>query len=291
MPAFSLKKNQLFAVICLALALVTLAVYWPVTHNAFINYDDDQYITGNPHITSGLTWPNVVWAFQSGELANWHPLTWISHMVDCELIWKLNPGGHHLTNLLFHIANTLLLFLLLRANDGRAVARRIRGGAVCVASVARRVGGLGGGTQGRVERVFLAVDLDRICAVCAKEKLGSPMSPRCFFSRCGLMSKPMVVTLPFVLLLLDFWPLGRISNSGLRMANWKILLLEKIPFFALASRQAPWPFSSKKPAALSGRRRCPSVWRTPRCPMCVIFPKYSGRWISPSFIHYPHTGR
>src|SRR5271170_4561664 len=108
----NLTKNRLFIVLCLALALVTAALYWPITRNGFVNFDDDQYVVGNPHITSGLTWTNVVWAFKSGEAANWHPLAWMSHMADCDL-YGLNPGGHHLTNLLFHVANTLLLFLLL----------------------------------------------------------------------------------------------------------------------------------------------------------------------------------
>src|SRR5271167_1891077 len=117
MSTANLTKNQLFAVLCLALALVTAAVYWPITRNGFVNLDDEQYVTANPHITSGLAWTNVVWAFKSGEAANWHPLTWMSHMIDCDL-YGLNPGGHHLTNLLFHVANTLLLFLLMSKMTG-----------------------------------------------------------------------------------------------------------------------------------------------------------------------------
>ena len=77
--------------------------------HGFVNYDDPDYITTNPHVKAGLTWSGIVWAFQSGEASNWHPLTWISHMVDCQL-FGLNPAGHHLVNLLFHTANTVLLF-------------------------------------------------------------------------------------------------------------------------------------------------------------------------------------
>src|ERR1039457_627525 len=112
-----LTKNQLAVLICLALALVTTALYWPMTHHNFINFDDDDYITNNSHVKAGLTWAGVIWAFQSGTAANWHPLTWLSHMLDCQL-YGLNPGGHHSTNLLFHVANTLLLFLLLRQLTG-----------------------------------------------------------------------------------------------------------------------------------------------------------------------------
>ena len=112
-----IDKKQLAALICLALALVTTALYWPMTHHGFVNFDDDDYITNNPHVQAGLTWAGVIWAFKSGAAANWHPLTWISHMLDCQL-YGLNPGGHHSTNLIFHVANTLLLFLLLKQLTG-----------------------------------------------------------------------------------------------------------------------------------------------------------------------------
>ena len=117
MFAANLTRKQLTTAICFALAVVTFLVYSPMLWHGFVNYDDPDYITGNAHITSGLTWENVVWAFTSSEAANWHPLTWISHMIDCQL-FGLNPAGHHLTNLLFHIANTLLLFLLLEKLTG-----------------------------------------------------------------------------------------------------------------------------------------------------------------------------
>src|SRR5437899_8313936 len=103
--------------ICLLLVLVTLALYWPATGYEFNNYDDAQYITKNPRIQSGLNPESVRWAFQSGYAGNWHPLTWLSHMVDCQL-YGLKPGGHHLTNLLFHLANTVLLFGWLRQLTG-----------------------------------------------------------------------------------------------------------------------------------------------------------------------------
>ena len=80
-----LTKNQLTALICLALALVTTALYWPISHHDFVNFDDDDYITNNSHVKAGLTWGGVIWAFQTGAAANWHPLTWLSHMLDCQL--------------------------------------------------------------------------------------------------------------------------------------------------------------------------------------------------------------
>src|SRR5437879_2631981 len=104
MADFKLTRRDGF--ICLLLGLVTLAVFWPLTGADFINYDDNQYVLNNVHIQSGLNWKSVAWAFSSGYAFNWHPLTWISHMLDCQL-YGLNPGKHHLTNLIFHVANTL----------------------------------------------------------------------------------------------------------------------------------------------------------------------------------------
>src|SRR5271169_644779 len=113
----ALNKTQTFAAAGVLLALVTALLYWPITAQGFVNYDDHQYILENQHVFSGLTWSGFVWSFQSGYAANWHPLTWISHMIDCSL-FGLNPWGHHLMNLLFHVANTLLLFLLLHQMTG-----------------------------------------------------------------------------------------------------------------------------------------------------------------------------
>src|SRR5271154_3251471 len=109
-------KDQ-FGFICLVLVLVTSALYWPITNHPFILYDDEQYVTINPHVTTGLNWTNFVWAFKNVEAANWHPLTWLSHQLDCTL-FGLKAGAHHFVNLLFHIANTLLLLVFLRNATG-----------------------------------------------------------------------------------------------------------------------------------------------------------------------------
>ncbi len=105
----SAQKRTLL--LCLLLIAVVLAFYSPVTHNGFLNYDDDQYVTNNPHVRAGLTWATVKWAFTTYDQANWHPLTWLSHALDCEL-FGLNPAGHHGVNVLLHAANAVLLFLL-----------------------------------------------------------------------------------------------------------------------------------------------------------------------------------
>jgi tetratricopeptide (TPR) repeat protein len=240
-------RKQLSAVICLTLALVTAALYWPMMHHRFINVDDEQYITSNPHVQAGLTWPGIVWAFENTEAANWHPLTWISHMLDCQL-FGLNPGGHHLTSLLFHVANTLLLFLWLNQLTGALwrsafVAALFAWHPLHVESVAwaaerkdvlsaffwmlaliaytryaQRVTGI------RCQVTRTASFLSRVTCHVSRDYFLALL-----FFVFGLMSKPTVVTLPFVLLLLDFWPVQRFNRSTIPR-----LLLEKLPFFALA---------------------------------------------------------
>ncbi|MGO9587267.1 MAG: tetratricopeptide repeat protein [Limisphaerales bacterium] len=231
-----LTRNQLTALICLALALVTTALYWPMTHHNFVNFDDDDYITNNSHVQAGLTRAGVIWAFQTGAAANWHPLTWLSHMLDCQL-YGLYPGGHHSTNLIFHVANTLLLFLWLRQLTGALwrsafVAALFAWHPLHVESVAWAAE-----RKDVLSAVFWMLTLMAYTRYVRESKVQSPKS-KVFYGlsllafACGLMSKPMVVTLPFVLLLLDFWPLNRFQ-PGIPARSTIILIVEKLPFFAL----------------------------------------------------------
>jgi hypothetical protein len=137
----------------LLLALATIALYWPATHHDFINYDDPAYVTANVHVQNGLTLENLKWAFSNSVSSNWHPVTMLSHMLDCQL-FGLKPWGHHLTSLLLHALNTALVFLLLRTLTGVVWRSLLGGGAVRLASIAGGIGGLGGGTEGRVERLL-----------------------------------------------------------------------------------------------------------------------------------------
>ena len=231
-----LTRNQLTALICLALALVTTALYWPMTHHNFVNFDDDDYITNNSHVQAGLTRAGVIWAFQTGAAANWHPLTWLSHMLDCQL-YGLYPGGHHSTNLIFHVANTLLLFLWLRQLTGALwrsafVAALFAWHPLHVESVAWAAE-----RKDVLSAFFWMLTLMAYTRYVRESKVQSPKS-KVFYGlsllafACGLMSKPMVVTLPFVLLLLDFWPLNRFQ-PGIPARSTIILIVEKLPFFAL----------------------------------------------------------
>ena len=254
------SQSKAFRLICLVLAVLTFAVYSPILHHDFILYDDQQYVTQNPHVTAGLTWPGVVWAFTTTYAANWHPLTWLTHMADCQM-FGLWAGGHHLVDLLWHIANTLLLFAWLNRLTG-AMWRSAFVAAFfawhplhveSVAWVAER--------KDVLSTFFWLLTLmaytryaeaKRIVALRAAggEAVGLPADARprilgyyfltlALFA-CGLMSKPMVVTLPFVLLLLDYWPLNRLAlpaaGGGPDFFRKALrLVVEKIPFFVLSA--------------------------------------------------------
>ena len=151
MAKSKIARRDVLAV--LVLVLVTLAIFWPLTRAEFTNYDDPRYVTETVNIQSGVTWKAVVWAFTTGYGSNWHPLTWISHMIDWQM-YGLNPGRHHLTNILFHIANTLLLFGLMRSLTGTFWRSAAGGGAFCPASGSCGIRGLGGGKEGRIKHVL-----------------------------------------------------------------------------------------------------------------------------------------
>ncbi len=197
--------------ICLLLAVVTFALYAPAISHPFIfNYDDDSYVTNNAHVQAGLTWQTVRWALTSTESSNWHPATWLSHALDC-MLYGLNPHGHHVTNVLFHVLNVVLLFLLLVRATG-AAGRSFLVAALfavhpfnveSVAWIAERKNVLSTFffllTLGAYGWYALKPSIKRYAAVAALFVL-------------ALASKPMVVTLPCVLLLLDYWPLRRIRG-------------------------------------------------------------------------------
>lgn len=229
------KRFFLFA--CLVLALGTLALYWPVTGFPFINFDDDEYVSENPVTQAGLTWHGLAWAFGGVHVGNWHPASWLSHMVDCQ-IFGLNAGGHHLMNVLFHIANTLLLFVFLRSATGFAwrsafVSALFAWHPFHVESVAW--------IAERKDVLSTFFWLLTIIAYARYANLLSDKNPKSkyfyalalIFCALAMLSKPMAVTLPFTLLLVDIWPLGRMQNAECRMQNCKKLLVEKIPFFIL----------------------------------------------------------
>jgi protein O-mannosyl-transferase len=233
--AKSYGPRQRILLIALGLVLITVLAYMRVPSLRFLRtYDDALYITKNPVVQGGLTWDGVAWAFTTGHAANWHPLTWLSHMLDVTL-FGLDPASHHLMNLLIHLINVLLLFAVLRAMTGRlgasaAVAALWAVHPLHVESVAWVS-----------ERKDVLSALFWLLALWAYGRYVSASARRrayylltVLFTAFGLMAKPMVVTLPFVLLLLDYWPLKRLSGRR----ELGPLVIEKIPLFALAGVSA-----------------------------------------------------
>jgi len=216
--------------IALLLALTTLLVYLPVGTHRFVNYDDDDYITNNPIVKKGPTWTGVQWAFTTWHASNWHPLTWLSHMTDCWL-FGLNAGAHHFVNVLFHAANAALLFVLLRRLTGALwpcafIAALFAWHPLHVESVAWIA------ERKDVLSTFFALLALLSYTKYAKENCRRSFWLALFFFALGLMAKPMLVTLPFVLLLLDFWPLRRISFPS-TLNSQLSTVFEKWPFFLL----------------------------------------------------------
>ncbi len=217
--------------VCAALALMVLVVFGRTIGHEFVNYDDDQYFYANPHVQAGLTWRGAVWAFQTGYAGNWFPLTWLSIMLDVTL-FGAGPKGPHLTNVILHAANTVLLFLLL----WRLTGARWRSAFVA---------GLFALHPLHVESVAWATERKDVLSACfgflalLTYARYAQEADRSFFSRnywltfvflaLGLMSKPMLVTLPFVMLLLDWWPLGRLKPGAIGRRLW-----EKMPFLMLS---------------------------------------------------------
>ncbi len=217
--------------ISVALGVVILAVYAPVGHHDFLNYDDDKYVTQNAVVGNGLTWRGVSWALTAGEASNWHPLTWLSHMLDVTL-FGLNAGPHHVTNLVLHTANALLLFVVL----GRITNAPARSAFVAalfalhplhvesVAWIAER--------KDVLSTLLWMLTLSAYVSYVDRPRFRPYVLTVGLFA-LGLMAKPMLVTLPFTLLLIDFWPLGRM-NGSIRSALPR-LVREKVPLFVLAA--------------------------------------------------------
>ena len=256
----SWRQYFLTPFIGLLLIAVTLVAYWGVQNHEFINYDDGLYVTENDRVQAGLTMKSVTWAFTSTHASNWHPLTWLSHMVDCQL-FGLNPGYHHLTSLLLHIANALMLFLVLKRMTGSVWKSSFIAALFAlhplhvesVAWVAER--------KDVLSTFFWILTIWAYVYYTQRPNLARYLLVVLSFS-LGLMSKPMLVTMPFVLLLLDDWPLGRsrVGRSGCDLNSqtahslnfrkpqsvWSGLVLEKVPLFGLAAASSALTFFAQQ---------------------------------------------
>lgn len=225
--------------VCLALVAGTMALFSPLFHYDFLTFDDQLYVTENPYVLSGLHANSLLWAFQTSTSGNWIPLTWISHMLDCQ-IFGLKAGGHHFTNVLIHAINAALLFLILHRMTGATWRSAMVAGLFAwhpahvesVAWIAERKDVLGA-IFGLLALLAYASYAGKLAISSGKRKLFYLSSILLF--ALSLLAKPMLVTLPFVMLLLDFWPLGRLNRS-----SWPRLVMEKTPMFALTAACCAW---------------------------------------------------
>jgi len=297
-PFGSGEKRTL--VLALLLLAYTLVVYNRANHCLFINYDDNHYTYENLHVRAGITWATLRWAFTTFYFANWHPLTWVSHALDCQL-FGLNPAGHHLTSVLLHALNVVLLFLLLERGTRRTGASFLVAALFAlhplnvesVVWIAER--------KNVLSTMFLFLTLGAYGWYSIKPGFRRYLAVAGLLA-CGLASKPMLVTTPFVLLLVDYWPLGRVQgwstpSDALPIKQSPIgrLLLEKLPLLLLAGASSVVTLRAQRASGAIGASPFPPgarlengiysyamyLWKTIWPAKLTLFYPYYGHSLSP----------
>ena len=284
------------------LVAATSAVYMQVAGYDFVEYDDYEYIIENPHVLKGITPDSAAWAFTSGYAANWHPLTWLSHMLDVTL-FGLDPAGHHLVNVFFHVMNAVLLFLVLRYITGALWQSAVVAALFAlhplhvesVAWIAER--------KDVLSAFFFLLTIGAYGWYCRRP---GPRRYTVVFGlfALGLMAKPMLVTLPFVLLLLDYWPLKRIRNSWAatadsRTGNNKLysrtvtaLVREKVPLILLSLLSSVATFAAQSKGGATKNLETLAIY--PRIANAFVsYVRYIGQTVAPCklAVLYPHPAR
>ena len=288
-PSASRTLNKQPLLFALALVLITLALYSPVRHHPFVNYDDGIYVTNNDHVKSGFHRETIKWAMTSYDAANWHPVTWLSHMLDYQL-FKDNAAGHHDVNLLLHAVNVALLFWVLMRATGR------EGPSLMVAALFAL-------HPINVETVVWIAERKNLLSMMffllalgawgwyARQPHWSRYLVVAFLFALGLMSKPQVVTLPFVLLLWDYWPLQRMfaTPGHAPGKSFLDLLLEKLPLLALSAGSAILTVKAQQ----KGGGFNPDYTLFQRMENAAVsYLRYIGKTLWPSHLApmYPHPG-
>jgi len=291
-----ISEDSISFVVSVALACTVLAVYFRVGGHSFLYYDDEQYLAGNDIVRRGLTGEGISWAFSAFHAANWHPLTWLSHMLDVSL-FGMDAGWHHRVNVLFHGMNSLMLFLSLRKMTGAlwqsgAVAALFAVHPLHVESVAWV-----SERKDLLSAFFLMLTMNAYVAYVRRPGFARYL-PVAGFLALGLLSKPMLVTLPFVLLLLDYWPLGRFSSEGSGPTGVPVppatvsphrLILEKLPLLSLSAASCVVTFMAQKSGnAMVPMEYVPLAVRIENATFSYL--KYLGKTVWPSSLSvvYPH---
>ncbi len=279
----------------IAIVACTLAAYWGATDHEFVFYDDNAYVFENPDVIEGVSAEGVKWAFTQIHSANWHPLTWLSHMVDCEL-YGLDAGKHHRTNVLLHVLNALLLYAVFRSM--RCAFKPALGVALLFAVHPLRVESVAWVAERKdiLSGFFWMTTLLVYAWYVRRPSVGRYLAVAISFA-LGLMAKPMLVTLPFVLLLLDVWPLKRFAaylppDDGGRLfaqASGRALFLEKIPLVLLAAISAAWTAYAQH---VSGVMRTEEVLSLGAriANACTSYASYLWKTVWPTDLsfYYPH---
>jgi tetratricopeptide (TPR) repeat protein len=272
------------------LFLGTVVLYFPTLDSSFVNYDDPAYVTSNAHVLRGLSWSNIAWAATATVEANWHPLTWISHMADVQF-FGVNPRGHHVSSVLFHAFNVVLLFFVLQRATGNVLRSAVVAGLFavhplnveCVAWVAER--------KSLLSMLFFLLALGAYGWYASKRSFWRYAIVAALFA-LGLAAKPMIVSLPLLLLVWDYWPLQRIPSdwqtSGTRPEILR-LVAEKIPLFALSAASA-WItlYAQRVGGALGNTELLPLGQRLANA--IYSYAAYLGKGIWPTglAVFYPH---
>ncbi|MGC1474998.1 MAG: tetratricopeptide repeat protein [Terriglobales bacterium] len=310
------SAGQRSLLLCLLLTVVVLVAYNPVTRNGFVNYDDNGYVAKNPHVRAGLTWETVKWSFTTYQQANWHPLTWLSHALDCEL-FGLHPAGHHYMSVLLHAANVVLLFLLLQDATGfrwrsLMVAALFALHPINVESVAWAAE-----RKNVLSMLFFLLALYAYGGYARRINPGKADVGKAALGRyaavagcfaLALLSKPQVITFPFLLLLWDYWPLRRMGTPPVAEAagdanrprlslsslsssvGW--LVLEKVPLFLLSAASAIITMKAQKAGgAVQTFSQFSLLLRLENA--AISYARYLGKafWPSKLVAMYPHPAK
>ncbi len=275
-------------VLSLILFVSALALYFPALDSAFVNYDDPAYVTANAHVLQGVSWNNIVWACTATVEANWHPLTWISHMADVQM-FGTNPRGHHAVSVVLHAFNVVLLFFVLRRATGSVLRSAVVAALFavhplnveCVAWVAER--------KSLLSMFFLLLTFAAYAWYASQRNFGRYVAVAVLFA-AGLAAKPMIVTLPLLLLLWDYWPLRRLaSDTGAQSTTIFQLLIEKIPLFALSAASSGITlYAQRAGGALGNTELLPLSQRVANAvySYCTYIGK--GIWPTGLAVFYPH---
>jgi tetratricopeptide (TPR) repeat protein len=276
--------------ICLILVLLTSVVYWQVRDFEFILFDDPLYISDNSHIQDGLTFKNLFWATKAVYASNWHPITWISHLMDVEL-FGMNPGAHHLTSLIVHLVNSMLLFIILKRLTGITWASGFAAALFAVHPINAESVAWVSERKNLLCTFFFMITIWAYVRWVEKPGFNRYLLITVFFI-IGLMAKPMLVTLPFVLLLIDFWPLERIRRiNGKRGRTEAIKLFrEKIPLFVLSLGSSMLTFLVQQSSgAVRSFESLPFQTRIANA--LISYVRYLGKLLSPHHfaVVYPYS--